>query len=816
MFRALRQALRMLRNNPGFTVVAIGSLAIGIGFTSASFSIADVLLLRPMPVLEPSRIVTVAPAHEGAFGTDSTLSYPDYRDYRDNNRSFEGLIASNFSSFGFSPDAATLPKVTYGVFVSGNYFRVLGVQPSLGRAFLDSEDQAVGRDAVVILGHDFWVSQFNASPSAVGSTLRLNGMECKIVGVMSREFNGVNQLLNPSVFVPIAMLPRLAPANPLEQRDQRWFTVKGRLKPGVTLAQANADLSAIALRLEQLYPQTNRDRNVQVLTELELRAKQAPPDAIMAIMQLVLGLCVLAVACANVAGLLLSRSRARSREMAVRLAIGAGRGPLIRQLLLENLLLAIGGGLGGILLATSITDFFNRIPIPTDVPISLKATIDQRILLFTLAASLLSTLLFGLVPALQTTRVDLVGALKATDAVAGIRKRLWGRNLIVSAQVALSLVLLVVSAVVWQSFRDQLTQGPGFRTDHLYLTGFDTQPIHYSDQQRRKFYKDLLDQARSAPGVQSAALTSGIPLGFDQSNTAVVPEGYSLRPGEQAFGSLNFYVSDGYFSTAGVRLLRGRGFTQTDRDGAPLVAVVNTHFAEHHWPNQDAIGKRFHLRSASGPLVQVVGIAQTGKYVWVAEPPLDFIYLPFVQYNISALTLIAESSTPDAANLAPVVRDVVRKIDPSMPVVGARTMHDFYTQRAVKTPNIMVEVIGSLGMMGLLLSMVGLYALVAYSVSQRSREIGIRMAIGADRPGVLRMVLRQGLVLGSIGAGAGLILSFVACRAMTSALWVLGGRVNYALLPAVALPLLVITLLAAYFPARRASLIDPMRALRDE
>jgi ABC-type antimicrobial peptide transport system permease subunit len=279
---------------------------------------------------------------------------------------------------------------------------------------------------------------------------------------------------------------------------------------------------------------------------------------------------------------------------------------------------------------------------------------------------------------------------------------------------------------------------------------------------------------------------------------------------------LNYYVSDGYFATQGVGIVRGRGFRDTDLAAAPLVAVVNTQFAQHYWPKQDAIGRRFHLRDATGPLVEIVGIAETGKYVWIAEPPLDFVYLPYTQHGARALTVLAESSAPDAAVLAPVVREVVRKIDPSMPYSDARTMQDFFTQRAVKTTDMIVEVVSSLGVMGLALAMVGLYALVAYSVSRRSREIGIRMAIGADRRGVLRMVLRQGFVLGSIGVGAGLILSFFACRLLTSSLWTLAGKTSYATLPAVALPLLLVTVLAAYVPARRASLIDPMRALRDE
>jgi macrolide transport system ATP-binding/permease protein len=806
----------MLRKNPGFTLVAVGSLAIGIGATSASFSIADVLLLRPLPVLEPSRVVSVTPAKMGAFGTDSAISYPDYRDFRDKSRSFDGLVASSFASFGFSPDARTLGKTTYGAFVSGNYFRALGVQPELGRAFLDSEDQVAGRDAVVVLGHDFWVSQFNANPFVVGSSLRLNGVECRIIGVAAAKFTGLDQMVKPALFVPVAMSPRLNRDNILEKRDFRWLNVRGLLKPGVSVAQASADLGAIAARLEQLYPQTNRNQKIQVQTQLQFRIKQVPPQAALAVMQCLLALCVLLVACANVAGLLLSRARARSREMAVRLAIGAGRGALIRQLFLENLLLAIVGGLAGILLAYNITDFFNSIPIPTDVPVSLKAAIDQRVLVFTLAASIFSTFLFGLAPAFQTTRLDLVPSLKAMDADSSGRRRLWGRNLIVAGQVALSLVLLVVAAVSWQGFRHQLKQGPGFRTDRLYITSLDPRPLHYSEEQTRRFYRDLLDQTRSAPGVRSAALTSDVPMGFNQSSVTLVPEGYSLPPGQPGFSVLNYYVSDGYFETQGVGLLRGRGFSDADRAQAPPVAVVNKHFAEHYWPNQDALGKRFHLGDAKGPLVAIVGIAETGKYVWIAEPPLDFIYLPYAQHGRSALTLLAESSAPDAATLAPVLRELARKIDPAMPYSDARTMQDFFEQRAVKTTNILVEITASLGLLGLVLAMVGLYALVAYSVSRRSREIGIRMAIGAERRGVLRMVLRQGLVLGSIGAGAGLVLSYLACRALSSSLWTVAGYVNYAILPAVALPLLLVTLLAAYVPARRASLIDPMRALRDE
>ena len=815
MFKSLRYALRLLRKTPGFTLVAICSLALGIGSTAAMFSFTDALLLRPLPVEEPSRIASITSTDSATFGTGSAVSYPDYRDFRDNNRSFDGLFAAGTSSFGVSPNPSTLPKVTYGFFVSGNFFRALHVRPALGRGFMDSEDLAVGRDPVVVLGHDYWVSQFNANPSVLGSAVWLNGVQCTIIGVAPAEFTGIDQFFKPSLFIPLAMSPRLGQDNVLEKRDIRWLTVKGRLKPGTTVAQANADISAIANRLEQTYPQ-DRGRHAEVQSELELRIKQSPPNTALSIMLLLLSLCVLLVACANVTGLLLSRTRARSREIAIRLAIGAGRGALIRQLLLENLLLALGGGGLGIAIAYLGASFFNSIPIPTDVPLVFHVSVDQRMLFFTVAASLLSTFIFGLTPALQTTRVDLVSSLKAADADSSGRRRLWGRNLIVSGQVALSLVLLIVSAVMLQGFRDELQQGPGFRIHGLYLTSLDTQPIHYSEDQSRRFYKDLLDKTRRAPGVRFAALISDIPLLGGQGN-GIVPEGYALPRGEQAITVFNYLVSDGFFDTMGVPILRGRAFTDADRADTPMVAVINEHMANHFWPKQNALGKRFHLHNATGPLVQVVGIARNAKYFWIAEPPLDFMYLAYTQDKRPAMTLVTESVAPDAAALAPVVRNVVRDIDPSMPVSNARTMEDYYEQRAVKTPNIITQSVAGLGSMGLILAIVGLYGLITYSVSRRSREIGIRMAIGAGRSKVIRMVLEQGFVLGSIGVVAGLILSFFACRAVTTVAWIASfGHMDYRLFPAIAVPVLLVTVLAAFVPARRASLIDPMRALREE
>jgi macrolide transport system ATP-binding/permease protein len=812
----VKHAFRVLRKDPGFTAVAIFSLAIGIGATSAMFSFADAALLRPLPVMKPDGVVAVTTAGSAALGSNTAMSYPDYVDLRDRNGSFDGLVAASYGRFGFSPNPQTLPRMKLGLFVSGNFFRVLGVEPALGRGFRPDEDQAEGRDAVVVLGHDFWVSAYNASPSVLGSRIRLDGIEFTVIGVAPEKFTGIDNFVRPTLFIPLAMSPRMGQDDLLHKREARWLFVKGRLKPGVGLDRAQADVALIAKELRKTYPQSNRDRQLRVVTELQMRAEGSPPEAAMASMLVLLGLCVLAVACANVAGLLLSRSRARSREIAIRLAIGASRWSLVRQLLFENLLVAIAGGLGGVEVAYAATQLFNTYPVPPDLPIAFSANVDLRVLLFTLAVSLLSTLLFGLAPALRSTRPDLVGALKAADADSGGRKRFWGRNTIVSGQVALSLVLLTISAVLLQGFRNQLTQGPGFRTERLFLTSFDTDLAHYSEDQTSRFYAKLLQGARAAPGVRSAALTSAVPLS-GQDSLDIVPEGYQLPRGERALTIFGAYVSDGCFATLGIPILRGRGFLESDGKGAPLVAVVNEHAAKRFWPDGDALGKRFHLEGANGDLVQIVGIARTAKYMWIAEPPLDYVYLPFRQHTRSGLALVAESKAPDAATLAPALRDVVRGLDPDMPVFNVRTMEDFYNQNAVKIPNMVVEIVGGLGLMGLILAIVGLYGLVAYSVSRRTREIGIRMALGADRTKVVRMVLRQGLQLGAAGVAAGLVVSVFACIVLTSRLWFATfDHVNPLFYALVALPLLAITALATWAPARRASRIDPMRALRDE
>jgi predicted permease len=427
----------------------------------------------------------------------------------------------------------------------------------------------------------------------------------------------------------------------------------------------------------------------------------------------------------------------------------------------------------------------------------------------------LSTLLFGLAPALSATRPNLVPALKAADADSGGKHRFWGRNTIVAGQVALSLVLLAVSATLFRGFRNVLTAGPGFRTDRLFLTSFDTQLANYSQDQSQRFYQNLLDRTRAAPGVKSAALISSLPL-IGSESAGIVPEGWQLPAGEHSIGTLCTSISDGYFQTMDIPILEGRAVLETDREDTPLAAVVNEHLANHYWKGS-ALGKRFQLKGAGQTMVEVVGVAKMAKYLWTGEAPQDFVYLPYRQHMGSKLTLVAESQAPNAAAVAPALREVVRGLDPDMPVFDVRTMHDFYTQSVVKTTDCLTEVVGAMSVMGMILAMVGLYGLVAYSVSRRRREIGIRMALGADRRSVVWMVLRQGLRLGLAGVAAGLVAAFWACRAITSDPFFFAfKRVDPLVFIAIPLLLLLVTVLATWAPARHAARVDPLTSLRDE
>jgi predicted permease len=813
MIKSLRYAGRQLRKNPTFTLVAVISLALGIGATSSMFSVADALLLRPLPVPQSGDVVHVenfSPANQ-----HQSMSWPDFYDLHERNKSFSSLVAYTDASVGYKRQPDSVAHLTSALLVTGTFFQDLLVQPFAGRTFRPDENVAPGRNPVAILSYDFWRTEFEGNTNVVGQSVRLNGTEFTVIGVAPQSFTGLDEFNHPQLFVPLAMAGTLGDDKLWTDRNARRLQVKGRLKPGVSISRAQADLASIANVLSQTYPKTNRSENVRVNTEFQSRLDDSPSDAALVVMLMSLAICVLIVACANVAGLLMSRARARSKEIAIRLAIGATRGQLMSQLLLESLLVSLMGGLGGSAIGYAGVQVFKSVEIPSDLPMGPTFQMDPRMLLFTLLISLLSTVLFGLLPALRNTKVDLVPSLKAADADSKGKQRLWGRNGLVVSQVAVSMVLLVVTGLLFQGFTAIIAAGPGYRTDHLLMMSFNPSLVQYTPEQTRTFYRRLVDEAQQIPGVQSAALTYVIPMAPMQHGENFIPEGYQLAPGQDFISESANIVGPEYFETMAIPIVSGRAFTAGDKEDSPKVAIINEVIAHKYFKGKNAVGQRIHLGDSSAPWAQIVGVAKTSKVFWVGEAPQEFLYLPYLQSPKAAMTLLVHSKA-DASALAAPLRKAVSQIDSNQPVFDVRTMEYFYYKRAVLAVHIVLNSVAALGGMGLFLSMVGLYGVVAFSVGRRKREIGLRMAIGAGKPQVLGMVLKQGLVLAGFGVFIGMILSFGA-RPLIG-MMLTGGFNGWDILIAAlaGFVMLIVTMLATFAPARRASMIDPMRALRDE
>ena len=820
MLYDLRYALRTLRKSPGFALVAIISLALGIGANSAMFSLADALLLRPLPVPHASELIVVQSQMRGeavaGIAQYSGLSYPDFKDLRDRNKSFTGLTASQYSQFGFATEKGALPRMKFGEMVSGDFFSVLEVPLKLGRAFRPDEGTVPGRDAVVVLGHELWRTDFDSDPGVVGRTIFLNNVPFTVIGVAPEPFTGSNGLVRSALFVPLAMGPRLQAdqqQNMLEKRDNRGMTVYGRLKPGVSVAQAAAEARVVSQQLAKAYPATNRTCSMVVDTDVQARLKQDPFDAMLVFFLLAMAGVVLLIACANVTNILLSRARARSREIAVRLAIGAGRGRLVRQLLTESLVIAALGGALGLLVAKAGVDLFGQIKIPADIPVVIDVRLDPRVLLFTILASVASALVFGLAPALQSSHPDLVPALKSGKSDDGKRRRLLGRNTLVIAQVAGALLLLVFATQAYRGASIAISRPAGFRTSHLLMASFDTTLARYTPDQAKAFFKPLLERARSLPGVKSAALTQAVPMLPGGDNSRLVPEGVKLPPGTEAISVISNTVSEDYFDTLNVPIVEGRAFQVTDRADSRPVAIVNERLARKYYPNQSPIGKRLRLKGDKDQMLEIVGVARQSRYFFLVEPAVEYLYRPLSQNPQQALTILVETAGPSSAAAGP-LREIVRSLDAGQPMYGVRTMEEVFDQRATKTLGILTEAIGGMGLLGLILAMVGLYGLMSYSVSLRSREIGIRMAIGAGRSGVLGMVMKQGMVLAAAGVSIGLLLCWFASKGVSAAVGV--PAFNLAFVALVTAGLVAAAALGAYAPALRASRLDPNAVLRQE
>jgi len=806
MLNDLRYAVRTLRQNPGFALTAIVSIALGIGATAAVFSYGEGLVLRPLTVPNPSQVVKLS--SRTPSGTYGDMSYRDYLDYRDKLQSFDGLVAYSLTPFGFAKDSKSQSQMKYGYLVSGNLFRVLGTEPQLGRGFRPEEDQAPGRDAVVVLAHDFWTNEFSSDPSVIGRRVRLNGADFTVIGVAPESFTGMDLFIRPAFYVPALMAPN---TGLLIDRASRQFSVKGRLKTGVSIQAGSAEASALAKSLEQSYPKTNRAFGAALRTEFEARLDNDPVTPLMVAVLFAIVLVALGIACANVANLTLSRGRARAREIAVRSAIGASRGRLVRQLMAESLVIAVAGGALSLLVAQFCIDVVSKLPTAGDIPIQTDIQLDTRVFWFTLLVSLATAILFGLVPALQSTRSDLVPALKAGPSDQN-RKRLLGRNALVTVQIAGAVVLLVAATQLYRGFGYLLSHSPGFRIDHRLSMSFDPTLIRYTPEQTEQFYKKLIERVQEAPGVKSATIASAIPMN-NWAQEVVIPEGYQFPRGQESASVLASAVDDRYFQTLGISIEQGRAFQSADRADSPRVAIVNQLFAKHYL-GRDPIGKRIRVNQPGAPWIQIVGVTATGKYVQMFEPPFEYLYLPFSQNPRGQMALIAEAYG-DPAALAGPLRAMVRGIDANVPVFGVRTLADIVDQRAVRLMHFINGMVASIGLLGLGLALVGLYAVVAYQVARRTREIGIRMALGADRPQVMRLILKQAATMGMTGVGIGLALSLAGSRALSASVMATPGF-DPVLLTLVAAGLLLTTMLAAAIPARRATQVDPMIALRQD
>ena len=815
----LRHSARMLRKSPGFACVAIASIAIGVAANATMFSVADALVLRPLSVPRPGDVITVSAVPSTQGLRNPSMSYRDYVDVRRGTRSFDGLAAYQLLAVAFATTPDELAQRKVGVAASENLLETTGITPRMGRWFRADENQIAGRNPVVVLAYDTWRDQFGADPTVVDRRVRLSGIDFTVIGVAPEGFTGLDPSLRPGFYVPLAMAPSLntsSPAGALERRDFRWLRVKGRLKSGVTMTQARQDVASVAAALETQYPASNRGLGFTVQTELESRTSQSS-DWLLVTVLMTLSFAVLLVACANVAGLLASRAPERARELALRLAIGAGRPRVVRQLLTESMVLSLAGGAVGLALAYGGILFFRQIDIPSDLPAALSFELDRRVLAVGFTVAVASAILSSLLPAWRATRGDLAATLKDASGSLPRRSRLWTRHGLVCGQVALSLVLVTVSVWLYRGTRLLTTNGPGYRTEQLLMVNLDPTLARYNETQSREFFRLLEERALAVSGVAAVGLTSDIPLSSDVRDiVTVIPEGYRFPAGSDRITVQGARVDDGYFAAMDIPIVSGRPFASTDTADTPHVAVVNTTFANHYWPGQSALGKRIRVNDPNGAVAEIVGVAATVRYNWVAEAPTEFVYLQRLQHPTPTprSTLLVET-TGDAAAMAASIREVVRGLDANMPMFGVRTMEDFYRARAVTISNVIVGTVAGMGSMGLLLALVGLYALVTHAVNQRTREIGIRLAVGARPANVLRMVMRHGLLLSLTGIALGLAAAG-AMNGLLRAAFPISSGVNLGLFIAVVPALLAVTLVAALIPAQRASRIDPLIAIRQE
>ena len=815
MIADLRFAIRMLIKYPAFSIVAFLALVLGIGANTTVFGIINALLLRPLPVGHSEEVVKVFTTDNHIPGNQST-SYLNFQDYAKQNTAFSSMAAYTFAGMGMTRGTDTLNVVA--LLVTGNYFDLLQVKPSLGRTFLPEEDSTPNGHPVVVLGYNFW-RKLGADPTIVGSQVTLNGHSFTVIGVAPAAFTGVDTGFSPDLWVPVSMHQWVRPGGDFwfEQRRALLMNVMARLKPGVTMSEAQAQMRTIAKQLEQAYPDVNKERSIALMS-LEAAKSQAlggfnNEDLArnVSLLLLVAAASILLIACANVANLLLARSTARQREMAVRLALGAGRGRIVRQLLTESILLGLIGGAGGVLVAYCLGDVLIALLPPAAFPITLDPQPDWRVLMLSFVVAVLSGVIFGLAPALQMARWNLTQGLRERVSTAGgAVTRLNLRSLLVVAQIAVSLLLLIASGLFLKSFYKAQAIDPGFRTENLDIVTINPVLAGYDSDRALQVVRAIADQIRHDPRVSGADVNNWVPLVGGEARTIVIDGRDPNDEHNRRFANYS-PITPGYFQTMGIQLLRGRNFTDQDAEKkAAPVAIIDETMAKEFWPNEDALGHRFRFMIDKAP-IEVIGIARNSKANTLGEIPTPMVYWPLKQITDFGITLFVHTNGAPAVMLSE-IRRIVRAVDVHIPITYEKTVRQHMA--VALWPSWMgAMLLGSLGLLAFILASMGVYGVMAYSVSQRTRELGIRMALGAQAGQVLQLVLRQGMLLASIGLALGLFAAFGSTR--------LAGSFLYGVNPSDPSIFLGVTLLlalaafaACYFPARRALKIDPVIALR--
>ena len=817
----VRFGLRMLLKNPAFSAIAVLSLALGFGLNTTIFTVVNAILLNPLPVRDASRLVQLDTVDAKTKVTQARfvklgLSFPNFQDYQRQNEVFTGFAAWVALPLTWSGGAE--PRQVQSYLVSANYFDVLGLTPASGRFFLPDEDTKPNSNTVVVISYALWTNKFGADPATVGRTITLNAIPYTIIGVAPRGFKGTVSLgSTEQVWIPNSMKDQvLAGFFARFFNDRRFLTQTtfGRLKPGITMAQAEASLKTIASRLEAEYPKDNTGRSVALTSLAEAAVGANNHDQFVLAGAMMLGAVglVLLIACANLANLLLAQAARREKEMTVRAALGAGRGRLLRQLLTESTLLSLAGAAVGLLLAywgrgvlwSYRPSFIQR----NDVDLAL----DSHVLLFTLGIALLTGALFGAVPAIKASAPNLTETLKAGGRgnTVGWRSNPM-RSLLVVFETALALVALIGAGLFVRSQQNAQHINPGFESEKLFMMAFNVGALHYTEGQAQQFYRAVAERAATTPGVQSAAVASNFPVGGGLART-VFPEGRDEASGYRGTLTTINSVSPAFFDTLRIPVVRGRTFSDTDRADTAPVAVVTEAMAKHFWPDEDALGKRFHF-FGDPTLRQIVGIVGNTVVVAIGEQPQPVVYQPMTQaYSPFAVVDVRTSGEPEAA--ISTVRSVVQSLDPNLAITNVQTIHEMMDQ-ALWAPRMGAALLTLFGGLALILAAIGVYGVLSYSVNQQRHEIGVRMALGAQGRDVLRLVVGQGLRLAAVGLASGLILAAIFARMLASLLFSVSATDPGTFL-SVAGVLLLVAVVACYVPAKRATLVDPLVALRYE